>query len=661
MAGNERLSYEIAAIYSGSPEIQKAFKDFSDLNAQGQKVVNQLERIGAQARKTGEQIRNSRQGAAQLGMQFNQLATQVGSGTSIFTALSQQLGDVGFAMSFMEGRAGRIGRVLAGPWGAAMITGISLLGLYSKETDKASESQANFGDYAIASIQSVSDKLEQALAPSIQQIAPIIDSVRPYVVKFVGFVGQMIKVTVNATAGFVVGMINMIVPYLSNIGGIAAEAGIGIANFFIRTLNSIGDAIENFINDYSLRAKAFLGIFGVDIPLFTISIPDASEIENSYAGAFAAARKASIKGAEIMSTMDLFDMADIEQRAQALAARRAEKDDKDKKGAKNKAKADKERNKALEEFIKLTDSINKQALPEWKVKLDEVTSAFNELTEAERSSIDNTNRYASAVQNIVGGPMDDAINKYQELIDKANGVDNSFALMREEFVKSIEYAASLGQNVDELREKLALFDQAQANLKIAERNAEIRKSFDSIGQSVSEAFKGMLTAGASWKDGMKGIIQTVIDELWRLFVVQQIVGMVTNFVGAAFGGGGGSAGVGATNVMKGVGSKIGNVLKIGNNANGTPNWGGGLTWVGERGPELVNLPRGSQVIPAHRASQMGGGGVVVNVDARGSADPAAVRAQVQQGILEAAPAIIAAAEQRTVSNMRRPRLGGAMQ
>ena len=33
-------------------------------------------------------------------------------------------------------------------------------------------------------------------------------------------------------------------------------------------------------------------------------------------------------------------------------------------------------------------------------------------------------------------------------------------------------------------------------------------------------------------------------------------------------------------------------------AAGTDNWRGGMTWVGERGPELVNLPRGSQVYDA---------------------------------------------------------------
>jgi len=35
---------------------------------------------------------------------------------------------------------------------------------------------------------------------------------------------------------------------------------------------------------------------------------------------------------------------------------------------------------------------------------------------------------------------------------------------------------------------------------------------------------------------------------------------------------------------------------VGHNAGGTSNWRGGLTWVGEQGPELVNLPRGAQVI-----------------------------------------------------------------
>ncbi len=78
-------------------------------------------------------------------------------------------------------------------------------------------------------------------------------------------------------------------------------------------------------------------------------------------------------------------------------------------------------------------------------------------------------------------------------------------------------------------------------------------------------------------------------------------------------------------------------------ADGTEFAPGGLAMVGERGRELVNLPRGSQVIPNHRTEAM-------LTNARGSAAPASsgpsmlavhihgangdehVRALVQQGV-----------------------------
>ena len=61
------------------------------------------------------------------------------------------------------------------------------------------------------------------------------------------------------------------------------------------------------------------------------------------------------------------------------------------------------------------------------------------------------------------------------------------------------------------------------------------------------------------------------------------------------------------------------VPDIPGNANGTSNWRGGLSWVGERGPELVNLPRGSQVfnnadsLDMTRSSAGGGMTIIVNV------------------------------------------------
>lgn len=51
-----------------------------------------------------------------------------------------------------------------------------------------------------------------------------------------------------------------------------------------------------------------------------------------------------------------------------------------------------------------------------------------------------------------------------------------------------------------------------------------------------------------------------------------------------------------------------------NNALGTSYWRGGATWVGERRPELVMLPRGSQVIPQHRVGAAGAGGPMVVIE-----------------------------------------------
>ena len=43
---------------------------------------------------------------------------------------------------------------------------------------------------------------------------------------------------------------------------------------------------------------------------------------------------------------------------------------------------------------------------------------------------------------------------------------------------------------------------------------------------------------------------------------------------------------------------------FGKNADGTDYWRGGPTWVGERGPEILNLPRGAQVIEHQRSLRM---------------------------------------------------------
>ena len=44
--------------------------------------------------------------------------------------------------------------------------------------------------------------------------------------------------------------------------------------------------------------------------------------------------------------------------------------------------------------------------------------------------------------------------------------------------------------------------------------------------------------------------------------------------------------------------------EVGANAGGTDDWRGGWTWVGERGPELLNLPKGSQILSNTESNKM---------------------------------------------------------
>ena len=93
-------------------------------------------------------------------------------------------------------------------------------------------------------------------------------------------------------------------------------------------------------------------------------------------------------------------------------------------------------------------------------------------------------------------------------------------------------------------------------------------------------------------------------------------------------------------------------------AGGTDSAPGGMAVVGEQGPELVNLPRGSQVIPNSVARSMGAGGQITYapaIDARGaSVDAVARLAQ----ILAEDRASFASRTVATIQQARRGRVPG---
>jgi hypothetical protein len=124
------------------------------------------------------------------------------------------------------------------------------------------------------------------------------------------------------------------------------------------------------------------------------------------------------------------------------------------------------------------------------------------------------------------------------------------------------------------------------------RVAEMQKQIsDSIKSSMEDAFMSIVDGTTSAKDAFRSMAAEIIKELYRVLVVQQMVGQL------------GSATSTGTGLLGGIGRLFGM------RAMGGPVTGGQPYMVGERGPEIIVPSRNGSVVPNN---QLGGGGVTVN-------------------------------------------------
>lgn len=501
--GMEAIATLINRVGALEAETKRLASANQTLSASTDTVIRNGVRYNNAMDAQSRQLRQNRQGTQQLGMQINDFATSVSSGSSVTQAFTQQLGQVGYAMSQMGGIAGRIGSFLAGPWGAAVLIGAMALGpIIDKlfQSKKAAEEAAN-AHYKY------------------------LDAVR---------MGQR------------------------------AELSKGEAD-----LNS---KMQERIKLQTTLEKISKGPRSQELYTGRIVIPGMKKRLDQLNQEIAFMQDAVNTG-----NKRLYELETPKVTTPRVGGGRSVGAD----GASSAGKDAQDAEKA------------KQRLAEIQLDIERIRYLGDQ-----------------AIAKSFTEMADDQQSKLQETI--ANIQDMATAgveTLDQKFIKPFR------DSMDELT-----------------------KSYESIGNAVASSFQGMLSGAMSWKEGMSGIINSVINELWRLYVVQQIVGFVTNTLG-------------------GLGLPLPKPKAVGGYVESKTPY-----MVGEKGPELF-IPGGSGTIIPNKNVNMGngGGGVTVNVDARGSADPAAVRAQVQAGIMQAAPAIIAAAEARTVAGLRRPRLGGVMQ
>ena len=129
-----------------------------------------------------------------------------------------------------------------------------------------------------------------------------------------------------------------------------------------------------------------------------------------------------------------------------------------------------------------------------------------------------------------------------------------------------------------------------------------------IGEGLYAAITGQADGLRQAFAGLFNLFGDAVISLGKYAITySQAIVALQNAIKAAVGPAGLLVGIGLValgTLIKAAGSGIG---RVGAFAVGTRYAPGGMALVGERGPEMINLPRGSQVIPAAQTSQMMGG------------------------------------------------------
>jgi hypothetical protein len=650
----ERVEFLFAAQVEGQQQMQKLIASVDSLRAETEKlkganaglasstetVIRNGTRYNNVADAQSKQLRQQRQGTQQLGMQFNDLATSISTGASPIQAFNQQLGQVGFAMSQMGGAAGKVGAFLAGPWGAAILVATMVLTPFIEslfdvsEATKEAEEAAKKMDSAVEARMQSEYNLRLALADTAKEY-------RQIRLEMMANAAQAVK-TASVELNARLKVLNALQAEqealeekAAGAGGLRAQAEMTTGQVLDRA--RVGGGIKNSITAVKAQITALEGATA-KLNAATIDVAQAqrkvdkgtSEPKNKTVSEIEKLRAAQQKVIDEFEAGKL-TYADFETQLTAVTDAYKE--------ARNPAEEFlskfKEADQAAKKFDDAAVNLANKSLPDWLIALRSINAEYKFLADNNRETTKRMSDLGQMATATAAGPLEAMLEKYEKMNTGLSPIQEDMAALAHIMNILSEEGSAAGVNLEYIAMLYKRIREEMDKAEVTKKNAEIKSSFESIGNAVSDAFKGMLTGATSFKDGMKSIINSVIDELWKLYVVKQIVGFFTDTVMPA--------------------------LKIPKFANGTMNAPGGLALVGERGPELVNLPKGSQVIPNHKMKGGIGGGINITVDARGSSDPAAVRAQVQQGILEAAPAIIAAAEARTTRGLRRPRLAGVMQ
>lgn len=212
------------------------------------------------------------------------------------------------------------------------------------------------------------------------------------------------------------------------------------------------------------------------------------------------------------------------------------------------------------------------------------------------AAIDTTERQTKATADLIA--------ELQEELSLIAASDVERRIMTELRRANVDAASAEGQTIRGLVEEIAAEEAAMTDLE-----SKI-SAISGLAKDFASSLVSDLRNGVPAVEALSNAFGRLGDRLLDMALDQAISALFDTLFGAVVGGIGGGWNIPTSFVSGGFFPGF---------AHGTDSAPGGLAWVGENGRELVNLPRGAQVIPNNAVKGLGGmGGITINVDARGA-------------------------------------------
>lgn len=238
----------------------------------------------------------------------------------------------------------------------------------------------------------------------------------------------------------------------------------------------------------------------------------------------------------------------------------------------------------------------------WLQALNRMLAGFIEMTWAVAEAMNSV--FKTNLQGASFGPTQEMAGQILSAADALDAATASYSELQN------NVSAPL-QSVEALRTTIAGVRAETEGAAVAAE--DFGDALETTGGAAGKALSQAQTFAKSVADTLKGAFSSLFEVM---FEGGQKVGEVLTNLGKKLAAMGMQEAVFRllASAMPKTFGQSGFIPLVGGNANGTQSWGGGLSMVGERGPELLNIPRGSSITPANdTARMMRGGGTVVNI------------------------------------------------